>query len=104
MGEAFVRVDPRHYEGCKSLIDGELDEALCRCEIEDVVLVDPWRHDEKGDLAHLVGRWRVLDELEEVVLEDDVAGGDRKSPADLKGRHVGLTDLQEIAGLLHVLD
>ena len=25
-------------------------------------------------------------------------------PADLEGRHVGLTDLQEIAGLLHVLD
>ena len=53
---------------------------------------------------HGLGRGRVLDELDDVVLEDDLARRGRDVAADLEGLDVGLADLQDIARLLHVVD
>jgi hypothetical protein len=58
----------------------------------------------RSHLVHLVRRRRVLDELKDLVLEDDLAAGDGEILADLEGRRVGLADLEEVARLLHVGD
>ena len=98
--EVLVGVDPGDHEDGEALADQELDEALGRRQIEDVVLVDPGRHDQERPLAHLVGRGRVLDELQEVVLIDDLAGRGGEVAPDLEGRGVRLADSQQIAGSL----
>ena len=51
---------------------------------------------------HLVGGRRLLDELDEVVLEDDLAGRHREIAADLEGRQIRLADPQQILGLIQV--
>ena len=46
---------------------------------------------------HLFRRRRVLDELDEVVLEHDLARRYGEVAADLEGRHIGLADAEQVA-------
>ena len=68
------------------------DERLLRAQVEDVELVDPGRHDQQRRRVHALGARRILDQLDEVVLEHDLAGRGGDVAADLEGLHVGLAD------------
>ena len=79
-----------------------LDERVLRLEVEDVELVDPRRHDQQRRLVDLLGRRRVLDELDQLVLEHDLARRGRDVLADLEGLHVGLADRELALAALEV--
>jgi hypothetical protein len=85
------------------LIDRPSDEAFLRDKVEDVVLVDPGRHDEERPLVHFFRARAVLNELDELVLEHDLAGRDREILADLERRQIGLADAQQILRLLEIV-
>ena len=88
VGEALVRVDPGNDEHGQALRDRPADERLLRIEIEDVELVDPGRHDQERALVDLRRRGLVLDELDELVAEDHLAGRVREIDAELEGARV----------------
>jgi hypothetical protein len=71
---------------------GMRDEGILRLQVEDVVLVDARRHHHQRTLRHLRGARRILDELDEIVLEHHGARRDREVAAHLEGRLVGLAD------------
>ena len=89
-----IRVDPGDAENRQSLVDAPFDEGFFRREVEHVEFVDPGRHDQQRALEHLLGRRRILDELHQVVLEDDLAGRGREIASDLEHRGIGLPDLE----------
>ena len=72
------------HEHRVALRDGPADEGFLRVEVEDVELVDPGRHDQQRPLQHRLGRRRVLDQLDQVVAEDHLAGRGRDVLADLE--------------------
>src|SRR5213075_727525 len=82
-GEIGVRVDPGNDEYGEALVHAPPDERLLRREIEDVELVDPGRHDQQGPREHRRGRRRILDELHQIVFENDLAGRERQTAANL---------------------
>jgi hypothetical protein len=64
-------------------------EGVFRLQVEDVELVDAGRHDHQRARSHLVRQRRVLDQLEQLVLEDHRAFGDGDVLPDLEGVLVG---------------
>ena len=98
-----VGIDPGDAEHRQPAIDAPFDERAVGGQIEHVELVDPRRHDQDRPLEHGLGRRRVLDQLDEVVLIDDLAGRDREIAADLEGIGVGLADAQIAAAGRDVL-
>ena len=80
-----------------SLLDEPAHHRVLRLEIEDVVLVEPRRHDEQRPARDALRRGRVLDELHQVVLPDDLAGRDGEIHADFEGRLVRHADSQPSA-------
>ncbi len=103
LGEPGIRIDPRHHEHREALVDRELDEGFLRHEIEDVIFVDPGRHHDQRPLVDLLRRRRVLDELDEVVLEDDLTRRDGQIASDFEGREIGLGDAEQILRLLEIV-
>ncbi|MFT3770568.1 MAG: hypothetical protein QM820_34510 [Minicystis sp.] len=109
--ELLVRVHPGDDEHREALGDGPAHEGVLGAEIDDVILVDPRRHDEQRSLVDLLGRRRELDELHQIGLEDDLArrGGD--VAAQLEGLHVlhanpqvalpGLEIFEQVGEALH---
>jgi hypothetical protein len=75
-------VAPAHGEHLEALLDRELDEAPPRRQIEDVVLVDLRRDEKERPREHARRRRLVLDELEHLAAEDDLAGRRRQALAD----------------------
>ena len=67
-------VAPARDEHLQSLADGVLDEAAVLGEVEDVVPVDDRPDDQQRHGAHRRRRGRVLDDLEDLVAEHDLAG------------------------------
>ena len=53
-------------------------------QVEDVELVDLWRHEEQRSLVDLVRGGHVLDQLEHRVPKDDGAGGQGQVLAHLE--------------------
>ena len=103
VGEAFVRVDPGNDEHGQALRDRPSDERLLRIEVEDIELVDPRRHDQERALVDLRRRRLVLDQLDELVAEDDLAGRHRHVDAELERARVRLADAQFAFPRLDVL-
>ena len=68
-----------------------MNEFLGR-KIQDVVLVDPRRNDEERSLAYGLRRRRVLQELHQVVLEDNLAGSDGDIHPELELFGIGHSD------------
>ena len=95
-------VHPRDHEDRVALVDQPLDHRLLGIEVEDVVLVDPGRDDHQRLGQDLLGRGGVLDQLEQVVLPDHRAGGDRDVAAHLERVHVGLANQQLALAALEV--
>ena len=81
-----------------------LDQRILLPQIEDVVLVDPWRHDQQRPLRHLRGRRLVLDELHQIVLEHDVSRRRRDIDAELEGLAVGHRDSELTVAALDVVE
>ena len=88
-GQPLVRVHPRDHEHGMAPVHRPLDEGVLRAEVQDVELVDPRRDDEQRPPAHRLRGGRVLEELHQVVLEHDLAGGDRDVLARLELVEVG---------------
>ena len=86
---ARVGVAPRHQEHGLALLGREANEGVLGLQVEDVELVDARRHDQQRAARHLIGQRRVLDQLEQLVLEDHRALGHRDVLADLEGDLVG---------------
>ncbi len=60
------------------------NERISRAEIQQVVLVDARRHDQKRCLLDVGRLWRIFDELDQLVFEDDRSRCCREISADLK--------------------
>jgi hypothetical protein len=93
-----ARVAPRDEEHRLALFAGEADERVVGLQVEDVELVDARGHDHERPLRHLFGQRRVLDQLEQRVLEHHRALGHGHVAADFECALVGDRD----AAALHV--
>ena len=102
LGEPLVRVDPADHEHGVALRHRPAHEAVLRPQVEDVELVDPGRHDQQRPLQHRLRGRRVLDQLHQVVLVDDLARRDGDVLAELERVHVGHLDAQLAAAALEV--
>ena len=78
--------------------DSPLDEAPPGGEIHDVVLVDPRRTAEQGDLEDGLRLRRVLDQLHQLVAEDDLAGRAGQVLTDGERREINLTRHPAVGG------
>jgi hypothetical protein len=78
------RVAPTHQEDGEPLPHQVLDHAPAGADVHDVVFVDPRRDDDDGDAVDLLGLRRVLDQLDQLVAVDHLAGGERQVDADLE--------------------
>ena len=76
------RVDPGDHEDAVPALQHVAHQAVLRPHVEDVVLVDPGRHEEQRALALGLGQRLVLDELHQVVLVDDLARRRRQVATD----------------------
>ena len=85
-----------------ALLDRPADERVIGAQVEDVVLVDPGRHDQQRALEHRLRRRGVLDELDEVVLEHDLARRDADVLTELERLHVGHLDVEAPLAVLEV--
>ena len=86
-----------------ALVDAPFDEALLRRQVEDVELVDPWRHDQKRPLENGFGGRVVLDHLAEFALGDHLAGRHGEVLADLELAVIGVAKAKLAAAGRHVL-
>ena len=93
-GELLVGVDPGDDEDRMSAIDGPLDEGVLLAQIEDIELVDPGRDDQERPLEDLLRGGRILDELDQLVLKDHLAGREGDVDADFEGLVVGHLDVE----------
>ena len=103
-GEPRVRVHPRDDEHRVALLDRPPDERVLLAQIENVVLVDPGRNDEQRLPEDGLGRRDVLDELQQVVLEHDLAGRGGDVVADPERLLVAHLDAQLPVALVEVLE
>ena len=103
-GELLVGIDPGDHEDGLAFAHGPADEGVLLPEIQDVIFVDPGRHDEHRPLGDIGGRRLVLQQLDQIVLEDDLARGDRDVAADLEGVRIGHLDLELALAALEVVE
>ena len=54
-GQSRIRVDPGNGEDRETLIDRPLDKGIFGLKIENVILVDPGRHDQQWPLIDRLG-------------------------------------------------
>ena len=72
-----TRIVPGNHEDGMAAINKVLDQRVLRREVQDVILHDPGRHDQDRFGHHLVRRRGILDELDEAVAIDNLAGSHR---------------------------
>ena len=104
LGEPLVRVDPGNHENRVALLDRPADERVPRPQIEDIELVDPGRDDQQRPPLHGLGGWRILQQLDQIILVDDLAGGRGDILADLECRHVGHRDREPALAALEIVE
>ncbi len=97
-------VDPGDDEHRVTLAHRPADERVLRLHVEDVVLVDPGRHDHQRPAVDLLRRRRVLNELHQLVLVDDLARCRRDVLAEPERFHIGQRDLQRPSAAFHVVE
>lgn len=84
----YIRIAPTDDEGLQAVLERELDEAVVGAEVENVVLVDLWRHHQQRLGILLFAHRLVLDQLQQFVAKHHGAGGGGD----------GLTDLECVFG------
>ena len=94
-----VRVLPGDDEDREALLDQMADHAVLRLEVEDVVLVDPGRHDHDRHRVDRLGGRLVLDQLDQAVAVDHLARRHGHVAARREGRGIdhGETALLQVA-------
>ncbi len=100
--ELGVGVDPGDQEDGEALLGEPAHHRVLGAQVEDVVLVDPGRKDQQRRVEHLFGRRIELQELEQLVLEDDLAGRDGDVLTDMELADVGLADGELAAAAGHI--
>ena len=90
---------PGNDEDAEALVRQPPDQRVLLAQIHDVVFVDPWREDEQRALINFLGRRLELEQLDQLVAEDDLAGRRRDILADLERRLVRLADGQAAIAL-----
>src|SRR6266511_4795849 len=83
-----IRVAPRDHEYGEAFAREIFHQRVLRRQIENVVLHDPGRHDQNGLRMHLFSGWIVLDQLDQLVAEHDLAArrGDGFADEETAGR------------------
>ena len=72
------------------MLDRPLDQALLRCQVHDVELVDPRRAEQQRNRMHPLALRCVLDQLDQLASVDDRPRGGRHVHADLEAGRVHL--------------
>ena len=75
-----------------SLSNRIFNKRISRAEIEQIVLIDAGRHDQERCFLDLGGLRRILDELNQLVLEDDRSGRYRQIATHLKSGFIDPRD------------
>ena len=91
---------PRNQEDLMALGDSIFDERISGAEIEQIVFVDAGRDDQERRLLDLGRLRRILNKLDQFVLEYDRSRGNRKIATDLEGGFIHPRD----APFLKILD
>ena len=81
---AHIRVAPTDHEGLQAVFQGKLNEAVARAQVENVVLVDLWRHHQQRFGILLLAHRLVLDQLQQLIAKHHGAGGGGDRFADLE--------------------
>ena len=102
VGVARIRIDPGDHEDRQALIDHPAHVALRGIEIKNVELVDPWRHDQHRSRKDLRRRRRILQQLDEIVAEHDLARRRRHVAPEFEFCAVGLAQAQLAMTRLYV--
>ena len=100
----ILDVAPRDDKDGVSLGNGMADEGIAWLQVQDVVLVDGGRDDQQRPFTDRGRAGLVLDELDELVLVDDGAGGRADVAADLEGIGWRLRDAALLQVVQQVLD
>ena len=79
-----IRVAPADHEGLQAVLQGELDEAVVRAQVENVVLVDLRRHHQQRFGILLFAHRLVLDQLQQFIAKHHGAGGGGDRFADFE--------------------
>ena len=101
-GLVDVRIDPGADEDGEALAGQPADHRVLGLQVQDVEFVDPWREDQQRNSALFVGGGVELDQFEQLVTPDDLAGRGGDVLADDEFAVVGLADLQLAGAALHV--
>ena len=87
-----------------ALVDGPFDEGILRLQVKHVEFVDPRRHNQQRSAAHVGCRRRILDELHQVILEDDLARRRGYVFTNAERLHVGHGDRQPTLAAPQILE
>ena len=101
---ACVRIDPRDDEDRVPLFDTPADERVLGLEIEDVEFVDPWRNDQQRRFTYVLCHRRVLDELDHLVLENDLARRRRNIFAEPERIHIRHGNAEATLSALQIIE
>ena len=83
-----------------ALRDRVLNQRISRAKVQQIILVDAWRHKEHRRLLDLARLRGILDQLNQLIFENHGARGSREVAADFKGCLIDSCD----ASLLKVID
>ena len=83
--------------------DSPADETFFRIEIENVEFIDPGRDNQQGPFEDAFGRGRILDQLEQIIAINHLAGGCRHILPDFEFAVVGLAQFQTAIARLYIL-
>ena len=104
VGEGGIGIVPGDDKHRIALLDGPFDEGILGLQVEDVIFVDPRRHDhQRTTIGCFAGR-RVLEELDQIVLKDHLAGRDGDIVAEAEGVRVGHPDAQLAVAVFEIIE
>ena len=97
------RIAPGDQEHGVALLHQPAHHRIVLTQIENVVLVDPRRHDQQRRAEGLLGGRTILDQLDQLVLEDHVTRSDGDVVAETEGFGVGHRDIDAFGGVGQVI-
>ena len=100
--EAFGRINPRDAEHRVSLRDQIVNEGIFLAQVEDVIFVDPGRHNQQRHAMRLRRGRRILDKLHQLVLINDFAGGGGDVLADFESVVIAHADAQHAVAAFQI--
>ena len=80
----LIRVDPRNTKDSQSLRNSPANKRFFSVQIENIELIDPWRHNKERSLKDCFCHRRILNELDQIIAKNDLAGRCREIHADFE--------------------